>query len=225
VYPSGSFFRHLNQQMALLTNDELKRMKEIDLDKGGSCNRELIAWAMREVQIAFAKGQIDTDLATYLRSEVCKLRAAIGELYNAKDLPLPFFYVHFICLLTVMYLPLFALISALNIGSGTEVHWIADVVGALVVFLQSIFVIGLRILGQQFSDPFGDDLVDLSVIQYCTFIWTHSQRILNSYFPDDESSETVAIVEEELAEKRMSIGAPWEPSASPVEEPSASRHV
>jgi Bestrophin, RFP-TM, chloride channel len=221
VYPSGSFFRHLNEQLALLTSSELSRMNEIDLDKGGSCNRELIAWAMREVQMAQAKGQIDSDLATYLRLEVCKLRAAIGELYNAKDLPLPFFYVHFICLLTVMYLPLFALTAALNIGTGTaDVHWIADVVGGLVVFLQSIFVIGLRILGQQFSDPYGDDLVDLSVIQYCTFIWTHSQRILNSYFPDDESSESVAMVEEVLAKKRMFIGAPWE-QAGPVEESAA----
>lgn len=207
VYPSGSFFRHLNEQMALLTDQELKRMKEIDLDKGGSCSRELIAWAMKEVQMAQTKGQVDRELATYLRSEICKLRAAIGELYNAKDLPIPFFYVHFICLLTVMYLPLFALTTALNVGTEADVHWVADVVAGLVVFLQSIFVIGLRILGQKFSDPYGDDLVDLSVIQFCTFIWTHSQRILNSHFPDEPADG--ATVEEELAENRMCIGAAW----------------
>jgi predicted membrane chloride channel (bestrophin family) len=213
VYPSGSFFRHLNNDLALLTDTELRRMKEIDLDKGGSCNRELVTWAMMEVQTAQAKGQIDSDLAMYLRSEICKLRAGIGELYNAKDLPIPFFYVHFICLLTVMYLPLFALTTALNIGTEGEVHWLADVVAGLVVFLQSIFVIGLRILGQQFSDPFGEDLVDLAVLQFCTFIWTHSQRILNSTFPDEPGD--LASAEEELAKRRISIGAPWERRVRP----------
>ena len=95
--------------------------------------------------------------------------------------------------------------SAINAGTGSDTHWIADVVSGLVVFLQAIFVIGLRILGQKISDPYGDDLVDLSVIHYVNFTWTQSNRILKSYFPEPDDS-----VEDELIEKRKFLGAAWE---------------
>jgi predicted membrane chloride channel (bestrophin family) len=211
TYPSGSFFRHVNENLGLLTASELSRMKEVDLDAGGSCNRELIAWCMKEIQTAQKKGLLDSELANALRGQILKLRASIGQLYNAKDLPIPFFYVHFICLLTAMYLPLFAVTSAINAGTGKEVYWVADVVAGLVVFLQVVFVIGLRILGQKMSDPYGDDLVDLSVIHYVNFTWTHSNRILNSHFPSEEASPAV---ENELIQKRKFLGAAWEQDSS-----------
>jgi len=213
TYPSGSFFRHMNESLGLLTESELARMKEIDLDAGGSCNRELIAWCMKDIATAQAKGQLDKELANELRHQILQLRAKIGQLYNAKDLPIPFFYLHFISLLAALYLPLFAVTSGIKAGTGQEVYWVADVVGGLVVFLQSIFVIGLRILGQKISDPYGDDLVDLSVIHYVTFTWTQSNRVLMSHFPEAEASEDV---ENELIRKRKFIGAAWEESESKI---------
>ena len=146
-------------------------------------------------------------MAHQFRDQVLQLRAKIGQLYNAKDLPIPFFYVHFICLLTTLYLPLFAVTSAIEAGTGDDIHWSAGVIKGLVVLLQSVFVIGLRVLGQKMSDPYGDDLIDLSVMHYVEFTWTHSNRILKSHFPEAAS----ASVEAHLISQRNGIGAAWEP--------------
>jgi len=56
----------------------------------------------------------------------------------------------------------------------------------------------------------GDDLVDLSVIHFVNFTWTHSNRILASFIPDECSAD----VEEELIRKRKFLGAAWEPGKS-----------
>jgi Bestrophin, RFP-TM, chloride channel len=52
IYPSQSYFNHIDKQLGLLTEEERARMDAIDLDKGGSCNRELIVWCMNEIQTA-----------------------------------------------------------------------------------------------------------------------------------------------------------------------------
>lgn len=210
IYPSGSFFRRMNEGMGLLTEKEMARMKEIDLDKGGSANRELIAWCIEDIQSARYEGILDKEIAQDLRWHVLQLRAKIGQLYNADDLPIPFFYVHFISFLTALYLPLFAVSAAYNAGTGDVTYWTADIVAGLVVLLQSIFVIGLRTLGQKMSDPYGDDLIDLSVIFYVEFTWTMSNRVLES-----SKVSRDATLAEELALKRSrtkSLGAAWEKS-------------
>ncbi len=234
TYPASSFFAQLNKNLGLLTDKELVRLQEIDLNKGGSCQRECIAWAMKDVQNQYRKGVIDAELAYQLRDLLLQLRASFASLYNAADLvcfvcvvvlsialtrfvraharrsiqPVPFFYVHFICLLSALYLPLFAISAGYKAGTGADVYWTADAVAGLVVILQAIFVIGLRILGQKMDDPYGDDLEDLSVIWYCTFTWRMSQRVLNARFPTDEPSERV---EKQLIRDRSdSIGNAFE---------------
>jgi predicted membrane chloride channel (bestrophin family) len=94
----------------------------------------------------------------------------------------------------------------MNAGMGDTVHWTADVIGGLIVVLQSIFVLGLRILGQKMNDPYGDDLIDLSVMFFVEFTWTMSNRILKSQFPGEASDEE----EKSLERKRQSIGDAWE---------------
>jgi predicted membrane chloride channel (bestrophin family) len=213
TYEYHSFFKQINESLKLLTDNELARMHAIDLDAGGSCHRELIVWCMNEIRSAQEAGELkDSELINTLRHEVMKLRAAMGKLFDAKDLPIPFFYVHFICFLTAMYMPLFALTAAMKAGTGKEVHMMADVIIGLVVFLQAVFVNGLRILGQKMSDPYGDDLEDLSVIFFVDFTWTHSNRILSSNFPGPISADE----ENELLKNRKFLGPAWSPEITPV---------
>ena len=221
TYQYHSFFKQINESLKMLTDTELARMHAIDLDAGGSCHRELIVWCMNEIRSAQEAGELnDSELANTLRHEVMKLRAAMGKLFDAKDLPIPFFYVHFICFLTAMYLPLFALTAAMKAGTGkkddsagTEKDvWLAEVIIGLVVFLQAVFVNGLRILGQKMSDPYGDDLEDLSVIFFVEFTWTHSNRILSSYFP----SLISATEENELLKNRKFLGPAWSPEITSI---------
>jgi predicted membrane chloride channel (bestrophin family) len=214
TYPASSFFTKMNDGFALLTEREMTRMREIDLDKGGLANRELIVWCMRIIQKCHSAKMLDDQLADQFRQQILQLQAQIGKMYNAADLPVPFFYVHFICLLTAMYLPLFTVSVTFKAGSGDTIFWTADLVGRLVVVFQSMFVIGLRILGQEMSDPFGDDMIDLSVIFYFTFTWRMSNHILETSYEDDDVNNA-----EEIQLKRKqkeSIGGAWEMNALDV---------
>ena len=65
IYPSQSYFNHIDETLGMLTPQERLRMNDLDLDNGGSCNRELIVWCMHEIQIA----QVRLDYCTVLDIE------------------------------------------------------------------------------------------------------------------------------------------------------------
>jgi Bestrophin, RFP-TM, chloride channel len=184
-------------------------MKSIDMDMGGECHRELNIWALSDIHKAQQEGIIDMETARQLRETVLKFQGSVGVMYVAADLPVPFFYLHLISLLTALYLPLFAVSAALKAGAGERTHWTIDVISGLMVMLQAIFIIGLRVLGENMSDPYGDDLIDLSVITYVEFTWKQSQRQLNSQMPDHEADWQE---EHDIMYSRTNtIGAAWEP--------------
>jgi hypothetical protein len=89
-------------------------------------------------------------------------------------------------------------------------HWSLDVVNLLLVVLQSIFVIGLRVLGQKMVDPYGADKEDLSVLHYVRGAWRTSNRILSAELPGEVQPE----VEARLEQRKESIGAAWEKSTT-----------
>jgi len=69
-------------------------------------------------------------------------------------------------------------------------------------------VIGLRILGQKLSDPFGTDFEDLSVMYYVTFTYTQSGRIMGAEPPTQK--EQSAMTETDIVLNRASIGDAWD---------------
>mmetsp|Transcript_30108 Transcript_30108/g.34305 ORF Transcript_30108/g.34305 Transcript_30108/m.34305 type:complete len:117 (-) Transcript_30108:223-573(-) len=50
----------------------------------------------------------------------------------------------------------------------------------MVMLLQTMFIIGLRIVGQQLSDPYGNDIIDLQIMRYVKIILLGSNAILNA---------------------------------------------
>lgn len=100
--------------------------------------------------------------------------------------------------------------TAFEAGTGANVYWTADLVNGLIVFLQSIFVIGLRILGQKLSDPYGSDVEDLSVIFYLNFTFTQSNRILAAEAPTRPDDQDPVLVEEKIVKERVTVGAAWD---------------
>jgi hypothetical protein len=161
-----------------------------------------------DVQLAFKEGHVDAREAGALKEKIIQFRGNLDTLYDYCDQPIHFFYIHFLCLLSALYLPLFAVDNAYSAGVGEEVHWTLDLVSLLIVLLQSIFVIGLRLLGQKMVDPYGDDLEDLSVIYYVKSTWQTSNRMLAAQLPGPVSPE----LEEELDRQKESIGFAWEKS-------------
>ena len=143
------------------------------------------------------------------RDKLLDFQAALSGLYNYADQPISFFYIHFISLLSAIYLPLFSVSTAFEAGTGSTVYWTADLVNGLIVFLQSIFVIGLRILGQKLSDPYGSDVEDLSVMFYLNFTFTQSNRILAAEAPSRPEGDLAAI-EEKIVKERVTVGAAWD---------------
>lgn len=100
--------------------------------------------------------------------------------------------------------------AAYSAGSGDDMHWGLDVTSGLIVLLQSMFVIGLRLLGAKMVDPYGIDDEDLSVLHYIETAWKTSNRLLEARFPAEVSEEE----EEDLVVKKESIGYPWEPKVT-----------
>lgn len=200
TYCKVEFFDKLNEAHQFLTTDELKRVAALDMDHGPDAFHELVGWCMKDIETAFAKNEIDAREKSALKDKTTQFRNSMDDLYDYTDQPIHFFYIHFLCLLSTVYLPLFAADNAFNAGSGEVVHWSWDILSGLIVLVQAIFVIGLRLLGQKMADPFGDDLEDLSVMHYVTEAWKQSQKMLASESPaeEDASLET----EQELAKKR-----------------------
>jgi hypothetical protein len=205
TYSNDNFFSHINESWKLLTDQEYGRMNEIDLDLGGSCYRELLAWCMMEVQEAATEGLLDPYQASMMRDLILRFRGSMGALFDYDDQPVSFFYLHFIVLLSSLYLPLFAVTVGVSVGAADS--WLADAVGFLFVFLQTVFVCGLSIFGTKVSDPYGGDLEDLSVMHYVNFTCRMSLRILASENP----APLDAMAEENLSRGRgEAIGKAWE---------------
>ena len=180
TYDKDNFFDPLEARFALLTKEELHRVvQEIDVDKSGpKVAFELITWVMCDIQDAQTNGVINPFEAFQLRDLILRFRSTIAKIHVMATLPIPFFYVHFLSLLTTIYLPLFAVVVAYETGVDGSGSYALEIVSVLVVVLQALFVIGLRCLGQQLSDPYKGEFIDLQVARYVSMILTGSNQIL-----------------------------------------------
>jgi hypothetical protein len=155
IYSKASFFDEMNKRLKLLTPKEMMRMDELDMDNGSDAAREIFTWCLREVAVVKEQGYIEARDASGLCEKVLRVEAHMDSLYAYTDQPVHFYYIHFLCLLSALYLPLFALSSAYSAGFGEDMHVTTDLLLGLIVLLQAFFVIGLRLLGQQMVDPYG----------------------------------------------------------------------
>ena len=210
AYSYAGYFKEINKNLCLLTNSEMDRVAKCGMDRGGSCYREILQWVQIQLTECQKKNMMDSQTSKLLRGKVLNLQSSISALYNYHDQPVIFFYIHFVVFVSVLYLPLFAVQAAANIK--VSEHWAADAVAACLVFLQTVFVIGLRELGQKLSDPFGVDYEDLSVMHYVSFTWRESGRILNARFPTNEKSSKSLYMpsENDIVRNRDPIGEAWD---------------
>lgn len=191
-YSTKHFWNYFNQKHNLLTTAELLRLEVSSgsMDSGAAAFKELITWCQKDVYLAQKAGFVDSYQVVQLHGKILDLRAAMDGIYDYCDQPPPFFYIHFICLLTAFYLPLFAVDSAYDAGWGEDSSWNLEFLNGVIVFLLCIFVVGLRILGQRMIDPFGMDLEDLSVLTYVSTTIENCRIILES--------QDAAVVDEDL---------------------------
>jgi hypothetical protein len=165
-YSKTFFFDHYNEEHKLLTPGEMKILSHHDMDHSGLCMKELVTWCQQDVAQARKDGHIDSYQEKFMHDKILAFRAAMDGMYDFCDQPPHFFYIHFLVLLSALYLPLFAIDTAYAGGWGVDKSIGLDVLQGIIVFLQCIFVVGLRSLGTKMINPYGDDLEDLSVINY-----------------------------------------------------------
>jgi hypothetical protein len=119
-----------------LTDTELQRMNDIDFEHGGYCHRELlIVWCLHEIRSCHAKGILDHKLAQKVRMQILELCIAIGKMYSIADFPIPVFFAQFICLVTALYLPLFAMMTVCKAGTEENKNWTTGAIRIMVVIL------------------------------------------------------------------------------------------
>jgi len=206
TYTYDNFFTKINKAQRLLTTSELKRMESICMDTGASsCYCELISWSLALVEKACVNGHFESRNQFYFTPNILKLRGSIGTIYNMNNQPIKFFYVHFVSLLSVLYLPLFTLEVALSTGTTKhyELHeiFLYEFVAIITVFFQAIFVIGLRTMADRLADPYGSDYEDLSVLTYVIKTWATSRKLLDAQLPH----ETDLYVEEQMCEEATQL--------------------
>eukprot|EP00977_Amphora_coffeiformis_P009244 scaffold2102_cov161-Amphora_coffeaeformis.AAC.28 len=196
TYTYHNFFAPLNEQNRLLTDKEIQRMQELDMDNEGICFREIVTWCMLEISTAERQKLIDPLCANQFRETILNVQTNFEELFDDADQPLSFAYYHFACFLSAVYLPLFAMSSALDAGIGDAAYWVTDVVSGFIVCLQAIFVVGLRVLAESLSAPYGANVDSLSVLHYITHTWEMSNRIIGAIerdIVDPKTEETMCL--------------------------------
>mmetsp|Transcript_26633 Transcript_26633/g.50260 ORF Transcript_26633/g.50260 Transcript_26633/m.50260 type:complete len:360 (-) Transcript_26633:58-1137(-) len=185
VYTKLNLFDKFNEDYKLLNQREFARLRQPDMDSGSGAFKELCTWCQKEVSKAVRAKHIDTMEAHKLHHHILELRGGMDGLYDYCDQPCHYFYVHFLCLLSALYLPIFAVDNAYGCGWGENSDWHVELLNGLLVFLQAIFVVGLRVLGQKMIDPYGDDVEDLSVLTYIYTTLENCQIILSAQAPDE----------------------------------------
>ena len=186
-YNMSNFFENYNKQYQLLTNGEMETLSKHDMDNSALCMKELVTWCQQDVAKAREDGHIDSIQEALMQEKILDFRAAMDGMYDYTDQPPHFFYIHFLVLLSALYLPLFAIDTAYGAGWGDYKSIAMDILQGTIVFLQCIFVCGLRSLGTKMIDPYGDDLEDLSVINYVEATLEISRTIMNAKQPRHKS--------------------------------------
>ena len=180
AYSKDQFFDVYNEQHDLLTPEEMEKLEHHEMDNSGQCMKELCTWCQQEVSDARRAGHLDSYEAQRMQDRILTFRAAMDGMYDYTDQPPHFFYIHFLALLSALYLPLFAIDTAFSGAWGEETYIGLDLVNGVIVFLQCIFVIGLRSLATKMIDPYGDDYEDLSVMMYVEATLEICDTIMNS---------------------------------------------
>lgn len=206
VYKYENFFVPINKLNRLLTDEEVERLEDVRMDGSEAAYREIITWCLDEISTAASENLISNFVSSKFRELILKEQGSFGKLFDDDDQSISFAYYHFICFLSAVYMPLFAMSAALDAGIGEAAYWLTDIVAGLIVLLQGIFVVGLRVLAENMSDPFGDDVGNLSVLHYINSTWRLSAQILLAKKPRPIDKNT----EEKFCLEHRTLGPPWD---------------
>jgi len=180
VYNEENFFYPLNNRYCLLTKPEASVVVKLGMDRTRCvAGREVVAWALNGLKQCFDNGKIIVPNYIAISNNVLEFRRKFNHLFEVNDQPVPFAYTHFVYMMSVVYMPLFAYAAA-NSTSSADRSTSHELIGIFAVLLNNLFVLGLRGLGRKMQDPFGDELEDLSVLKYVVRCTKTTFRLLKT---------------------------------------------
>ena len=156
----------------------------------GDRYRALIAWALRLVANERDAGRCDGGDAWLLNSLLLQLRAKLADNYDLIDRPPPFVYVHLVCVLTEIFVPVFAF-ALTRISQGTITDHVLAVAAIVVT---NFFFLAINITTKKLADPYGHDLDDIHILSLCKVMPGACARILETSPPPRSAETTTTFV-------------------------------
>lgn len=196
TYTMTNFFLPLNKEEKWLTQGELTSLlARTDPEVGFSSCLLLMSWTMDVITKAMDRGALNPSVSRTFHVKLTDFRQAMDIIHGLEDQPILFMYIHFVIFISAIYLPIFSLSVAFQIGIEEEdFHWTNDIVGAIIVVLQCMFVIGVRVLAQQQLDPYGDDNEDLSVLTYVMNGFSETMMLVDDRAPPGVVAKQESVV-------------------------------
>ena len=204
VYGVDNFFLPLCRLYGILSPKELERIASLRTEVGSVAYREILSWITDETYKLSRRKVVDSDFAGVMWKEVTVVRENLSTFFENEDQPIPFIYIHLLYMMALVYLPLFAYSVAVSVAESThgQQHSGVELIGVTIIFLNNLFVLGMRDLGHILQDPFGDDLQDMCVIHFVTYTFQMSRRILLG----EKLGETNYEEEMEMERRRPLLG-------------------
>lgn len=137
-YKKKNFFDPYNNKYGMLLPEELAKFDGIIMDGCSDIFKELCTWCQKDLALSLKAGYIDSFEANEMHKRILDLRAHMDGIHDTCFQPPHFFYIHFLCILSLLYLPLFAINNACAVG-WDDSHWSMEILNGCVVILQSVF--------------------------------------------------------------------------------------
>lgn len=122
------------------------------------------------------------------------LRNEQQDLMDIMDLPIPFPYYHLLNVMVLMNLMLWGYAMAIS----------ESAFGSVIYVMAAMIFLGMMDLGNQLSDPFGEDEVDFPLDEWLNDVMVTSDVILNGRYYGNETSWAEALE----AQKSMTVNPP-----------------
>jgi len=179
TFTFGNMLEPLNDKYEYIGEVDMAKLRFLRVDGTGAYHREVINWAVDLVQNEVKTNNLSDYRAVQLFEKLFNLRSAIGTLFVMRDVPMPFVYVHFLYLLSAIYMPLFAVLVANNFPYALNAE--TEIVGAVCVLLNCAFIIGLRDICYRLALPFGLRDEAFQVISYIQWATEDSLRLFGKW--------------------------------------------
>jgi predicted membrane chloride channel (bestrophin family) len=185
TYNTGNLLFPVIDQYKLLSEEEKEFLQSLDVDNnGGVAFKAMCLWCMRVISEARKANEISDMEKSNFDNQILRFRATFGDLFDYREVTVPFIYVNWVQIMNIIYCPLFAGAVAIS-SNGLD----AEEVGILVVVLNNLFINGLYMLARIFQDPFGSDMEDLSVVDCVLGCVKASYNFINAPNPGDVADQ------------------------------------